>query len=62
MLEGTVDENTGFFLTIEIAARSKKEAGNLAILEFSKSETENPKIEEIELKTSDPSITSARVV
>ena len=62
MLEGMVDENTSFFVTVEAAARSKIEAGNLAIIECSKTEGENLKVEEIELKTRDASITSARVI
>jgi len=62
MLEGEADEKTGFFVTIEVAGRSKKEAGKLAIIECSNTETENLKIEKIEIKTEDSHIKSAQIV
>lgn len=47
MLEGVLDKNTGYFITIDVAALSKEDACELAVLEWNKSEIQNPRIEEV---------------
>lgn len=50
MLEGKEDEETGYFVTIEVSASSKQRAGELAVAEAAKQQLQNFKIEGIEFK------------
>ena len=62
MLEGQLDSTTGFFVTIEVGAKTKKEASRLAINEWLRSEDIDPRIEELELLRHDAAVTVPRVI
>ena len=62
MLEGKEDDETGYFVTLEVSASSKSKAGELAIAEAVKQQLKNLKIEDIELKYRDASVNEAAVL
>ena len=50
MLESRIDNETGYFVTVEVAARTKEEARNIALAHAARTDIELPEIEEIEFK------------